>query len=102
MAEVKFTPLEKLTTEDVKKMIIHSTRSSIRRAAAIKPFTTVPATDNCPTLTYIHEVDPVTKEESYSIHALSADITRFLLLQHVEDGSSSDSSDDSTDSSDDI
>lgn len=99
MTEVKFTPLEKLTAEDVKKMIIHSTRSSIRRAAAVKPFTTVPATDNCPTLTYIHEVDPITKEESFSIHALSADITRFLLLQHVEDASD-DSSDDSADSSD--
>jgi len=99
MAEVKFTPLEKLTVDDVKKMIIHSTRSSIRRAAAIKPFTTVPATDECPTLTYIHEVDPVTKEESFSIHALASDVTRFLLLQHVEEGSDS-SSEDSADSSD--
>jgi hypothetical protein len=104
--KIEFTPLTKLTQKDVKRLIIHATRSSIRRAAAVKPFITVPETENCPTLTYIHEVNPITGEEDWSLHALATELTRFILLQLVGTGSSEDSenssdSEDSTDSSDD-
>lgn len=83
MNNVNLTPLTKLTVDDVKKLTIHSTRSSIRRAAAVKQMVTVPATDEVPTLYYIKEVHPKTKEISWSIHALSAEVSKFLLMQSI-------------------
>lgn len=83
MEKFDFTPLTQLSVDDVKRLEIHATRSSIRRAAAVKPMVCIPASETVPTLYYIQEVDPKTKEVSYSIHALSVDITRYLLLQGV-------------------
>lgn len=83
MEKINLEPLKKLTVEDVQRLTIHATRSSIRRAGAVKPMTVVPGTEEVPTLYYVQEMNPDTKEVEWSIHALSADVTRFLLLQSV-------------------
>lgn len=91
MKEFKITPITELTEEVVEQLVIHSTRSGIRRASAVKPFVAYPATDKVPALTYV--VEDVTEEGEAicSIHALSTDVTKFILLQSVESSNNSES-----------
>lgn len=84
----KLEPITKLTVDDVKKLAIHSTFSGIRRACAVKPSQMVPASEEVPTLWYVLEVDPMDPEnvdkQEWRAHALSAEVSRFLLMKSVE------------------
>lgn len=83
METVNLTPIKELTLDNVNQLVIHTTRSSIRRAAAVKPMVSYPATDKVPALYYVQEIDPETKEQSWSIHALSVEVSKFLLLKSI-------------------
>lgn len=83
MENVNLTPITELTLDNVNQLVIHTTRSSIRRAAAVKPMVTYPATDKVPELHYIQNIDPDTKEVTWSIHALSVEVSKFLLLKSI-------------------
>jgi hypothetical protein len=96
MEMINLEPLKELTVEDVQRLVIHATRSSIRRAGAVKPMVVVAASEKVPTLYYVQEMNPETKEVEWSIHALSADVTRFLLLQSVNSANSGAESDEVT------
>jgi hypothetical protein len=93
MSKLELNKITELTLEDINKLIIHSTRSGIRRAAQEKPMITVPGDDKVPTLHYIREFNPETQEGYYSIHALSSDLTKFLLMRQVSDSSSDNTED---------
>lgn len=96
MKKIELVKLQELTAEDINKLIIHSTRSGIRRAAQEKPMVTVPGDDKVPTLYYILEVNQETQEPFYSIHALSADLTKFLLVRQLNNNSSDNTEESST------
>lgn len=89
-----FTPITELNEETVKGLIIHATRSSIRRAAAVKPMITIPADEagKLPTLHYVVEavkevVDlksgETKKVATCSVHALSSEVTKYLLYKSI-------------------
>jgi hypothetical protein len=84
MEKIELVKIQELTLGDINRLIIHSTRSGIRRAADSKPMITVPGTNKVPTLYYILEVNQDTQEEFYSIHALSSDLTKFLLMRQLD------------------
>jgi hypothetical protein len=81
-------PITKLTVDDVKKLAIHSTYSGLRRACAVKPSQMVPASEEVPTLWYVLDYDPMDPDnlerQEWRAHALSAEISRFLLMKSVE------------------
>jgi hypothetical protein len=76
-------PLQSVTAEDIDNIYIHMTYGGLRRATAVKPTEMYPATEELPTLYYTEERNPETKEIEYSIHAITADILRFLLKKEV-------------------
>jgi hypothetical protein len=71
-------PISALTAEVIKGMVIHTTLSSLRRACAVKESQVVPATDELPQLVYVAEANG-----EFSIHAMSTELTRFLMLQSI-------------------
>jgi hypothetical protein len=99
MKDYKVNPLTRLRSSDLDKLILHSTVSGLRRAAAVTPcMKRVEGTDKVPTIYYIkHSPNPEVYD--WTMHALVVDAQRFLLRDKVDDSSYDDSSDD--DSSDD-
>jgi hypothetical protein len=93
MEIIKLEPITKLTVDDVKKLMIHSTFSGIRRACSVRPSQMVPATEDVPTLWYVLDFDSTDpdnlEKQSWKAHALSAEVSRFLLLKSVEGEESS-------------
>jgi len=83
MDKIELIRIRELTLGDINRLVIHSTRSGIRRAAENKPMITVPGDSKVPTLYYILEVNQESQEEFYSIHALSTDLTKFLLTRQL-------------------
>lgn len=83
--KIELEKITELTDEVIEKMTIHSTRSSIRRAAAVNPTVIIPYVKDgkVPTLYYILTYDSKTEEDYWAVHALSADINKFSLLQSV-------------------
>lgn len=86
-----FTPWTTLTTTNIATLTIHSTRSSIRRAAAVKMMVTYPESTTLPTLYYIFD-GTYTETASgsstilvpnFTVHALAAEISKYLLLKSV-------------------
>lgn len=96
MKDYQVTPLTKLTPDDIDKLILHSTISSLRRAAAVTPkLIRVEGNQEIPTIYYIKGVrDP--EVQDWTKHALVVDVQRYLL----RNGVSSDDSDESQDSGD--
>lgn len=90
-SKIELEKITELTDDVVDKMIIHSTRSSIRRAAAVRPTVIVPynkdTNSKVPTLYYILDHDPKEDVDFWTIHALSADVNKFSLLQNVSSSS---------------
>jgi len=103
MRDYQVTPLTKLTTEDIDKLILHSTISGLRRAAAVTPkLIRVEGNQDIPTIYYIKGVkDP--NVDDWTQHALVTDVQRYLLRNGVSSDDSEESVDstDSSDSSDD-
>jgi len=100
MRDYQVTPLTKLTTEDIDKLILHSTVSGLRRAAAVTPkLVRVEGNQDIPTIYYIKGVkDP--SVDDWTMHSLVTDVQRYLLRNGVSSDDSEESAD-STDSSDD-
>lgn len=84
MSLVTLTPITELTVDNVKQLTIHSTRNSIRRLSVGKNMITIPASDKVPTIYYIEEIDEVTNRHYWSIHALSVEVTKFLLYKSTK------------------
>lgn len=74
----ELTPLAELTADAIKKLIIHSTISSLRRASVNKVVEVVDDIEGMPKLYYHLEAD-----NTWSIHALSTDLSKYLLLQSI-------------------
>lgn len=70
--------LKELRTEALELIHIHATESALRRACSRGTIETVEATEALPRLYY------VTTEEGQTIHALHADLTKFLMAKHIE------------------
>lgn len=71
--------LKQLKAEALNMIHIHATESALRRACSRGTIKVVEATDTLPRLHY------VTDERGQHIHALHSDLTKFLMLTHIED-----------------
>jgi DNA-binding SARP family transcriptional activator len=69
--------IEKLTLEDVSRINVHTTLSSLRRALALKSHFIQPESADVPRLYYV--------TDDNSIHALASDLTRFLLKKSFQE-----------------
>lgn len=76
-------PIDKLTEDVIKSMIIHQTLSSLRRAGSVSPYIQrVEGNLSIPTLFYIKgSRNP--DENDWTIHALMTDVNKFLLADYV-------------------
>lgn len=82
-----FTPITALTTDIIDNMVIHSDKSSLRRATAVKEFVVEDATETVPILYYVFDGtytettsgNVTTKTPNYIIHTLIVDIQIYLL-----------------------
>lgn len=79
---IELNPIKELTVDNVTELTIHSTRSSIRRAAGNKVAVTVPSSQKVPEITYIYEKDK-DGNEKWTLHALSPEVTKFLLYKSM-------------------
>lgn len=80
MKEIKLTPLKELTAEIIKKdLIVHATRSSLRRVAGTRSSIFVPASEKCPDMTYILSADG----KAWVPNVLSVDVNKYLLLKSL-------------------
>lgn len=104
MRDYQVTPLTRLTPDDIDKLILHSTISSLRRAASVTPkLIRVEGNQDIPTIYYIKGVkDP--EIQDWTRHALVTDVQRYLLRNGINSDDSDESQDstDSDDSSEDI
>lgn len=82
--EMGINKIEKLTVNNVNTLIIHSTRSSLNRSIKDKHVERILETDQVPTLYYVLEFNKDNNNYTYSIHALTSDLNRFLSIHPLD------------------
>lgn len=78
-------PVSNLTKEDIDSIQLHMTYGGLKRATAIKPSEMFEATENLPTLFYVDEKDPKTSDIKYSIHAVTADVLKWIWKKNINE-----------------
>lgn len=86
-------PIEELTISNVSSIVVHATRSSLRRACSTREYKVVPAVEGIlPDLVYIKEGEVTDRDQVrslYSIHAIGAELSSILLLMNSATSKSS-------------
>lgn len=81
----KFEPIKELTLDVIEGLQIHITHGSLKTYAAMKELRKVDGTDSVPTLYYVYEYLGTLKRSVWTVHALSCDVTRYLLVHSIKD-----------------
>lgn len=80
----EFKPLKTLTVEDIQQLRIHTTLNGFRNETSTREVKKVPASDTVPTLYYVHVASADGCSLVWEVHALTTDLTRFLLIHSLK------------------
>lgn len=80
----EFKPLTELTVETIQQIKIHTTINSFRNETSMKEVRKVDATDTVPTLYYVRNASADGCSLVWEVHAMTTDLTRFLLLHSIK------------------